>query len=256
MPTLAAAAKPTLVFIHGFLGSPDDWLEVVDALAERYNCLLLTVPERDHRGQAMKDWHALITACAHQWDGLVPDRFTLIGYSLGGRIATALSQTWLARLDALVLEGVHPGLTSAPERRQRRQQDRQWSDRFRIQALGEVLQKWYRQPVFARLSAPQRAERIQARARLDGERMADLLLAASLAGQPDYWTVLAQLPVPLLYISGARDTKFCALAEQLAKHRPSLARQQLPDTGHNCHYETPKSYAALLAQFLTQVPYD
>jgi len=256
MRPLAPPAKPALVFIHGFLGSPSDWLRVVDALAERYVCLLFTVPERDHQDQPLTDWHALITACERQWSDLLPARFTLIGYSLGGRIAQALSQIWLGRLDALVLESAHPGLTTDLERSQRAQRDRQWSTCFRTKKLSDALQRWYRQPVFAGLSEPQREELIQLRAGLDGERMADLLLAASLAGQPDYWNALAQLPMPLLYISGLQDSKFCALAEKLAKHRPGLERQQLPDSGHNCHHNAPKPYAALLAQFLTKVSHD
>ncbi|WP_320822161.1 2-succinyl-6-hydroxy-2,4-cyclohexadiene-1-carboxylate synthase [Reinekea sp.] len=256
MRPLAAPTKPSLVFIHGFLGSPDEWRGVVDALAERFSCLLLTLPECDHQGQPLRTWDTLIAACERRWSALLPARFTLVGYSLGGRIAQALCQNWLDRLEAVVLEGAHPGLTTELERRQRLQQDHQWSHCLRTTPLTEALVLWYRQPVFAGLSAQQRADLVKLRSGLDGERMADLLLAASLAGQPDYWTALAQLPVPLLYISGALDTKFCALAEQLAKHRPGLDRQQLPDSGHNCHHNAPKPYAALLAHFLTQVSHD
>ena len=133
--TVATVAKPTLVFIHGFLGSPDDWLEVVAALDDRYVCLLLTIPERNQQGQALRDWAALIAACEHQWTALLPERFTLIGYSLGGRIAQALSQIWLGRLEALILQGAHPGLGSDLERSQRRRQDRQWSNCFRSEPL-------------------------------------------------------------------------------------------------------------------------
>ena len=112
MSVRGATSKPTLVFIHGFLGRPADWHRVVEQLSERYQCLLLTVPDRDEQGQPLGDWQGLLRACEHHWTALLPHRFTLIGYSLGGRIALALSQTWLTRLEALVLESVHPGLST------------------------------------------------------------------------------------------------------------------------------------------------
>ncbi|MDO7673086.1 MAG: hypothetical protein MUQ43_01540, partial [Reinekea forsetii] len=62
MSVQGAAGKPTLVFIHGFLGRPADWDRVVERLSGRYRCLLLTVPDRDARGQPLGDWQGLIQA--------------------------------------------------------------------------------------------------------------------------------------------------------------------------------------------------
>lgn len=256
MSVQGAAAKPTLVFIHGFLGRPADWHRVVERLSERYRCLLLTVPDRDAQGQPLGDWPGLLQACERHWSALLPARFTLIGYSLGGRIALALSQIWLTRLQALVLESAHPGLSTASARHQRREQDRQWSDALRTKPLAQTLDRWYRQAVFAHLSESERAELIDLRSAQQPDRLADLLSAASLAGQPDYWTQAAQLPRPLLYISGAQDAKYGALARQLAARRAKLTWQQMPNSGHNCHHQSPQVYADLLSSFLTQVPHD
>ena len=256
MSVQGAAGKPTLVFIHGFLGRPADWDRVVERLSGRYRCLLLTVPDRDAQGQPLGDWQGLIQACEHHWTALLPHRFTLIGYSLGGRIALALSQTWLTRLEALVLESAHPGLSTASARHQRREQDRRWADALRTKPLAQTLDRWYRQRVFACLSNTQRAELIDMRRAQQANRLADLLIAASLAGQPDYWTQAAQLPCPLLYISGTQDAKFCALAQYLADRRANLIWQQMPNSGHNCHHQSPQVYADFLSSFLTQVLHD
>jgi len=133
----------------------------------------------------------------------------------------------------VVVEGGHPGLTAEAAREARWLSDARWAQRFRHEPLTDVFNHWYRQPVFAGLSAEQRRELVAIRRDNSGEALAAMLEATSLAGQPDLRPALR------------RCDKFRALGAELAA--PCLL---INDAGHNAHRENPNGTAACLAHIL------
>lgn len=97
---------PVLVLLHGWTVTADlNWFPVFDALGERYRVLAF-----DHRGHGrglrgagrftLEDCAADVLALA---DALGIERFTPVGYSMGGAVAQLLWLHHRERLDALVL---------------------------------------------------------------------------------------------------------------------------------------------------------
>ena len=247
-----AGAGTTLVCLHGFLGDPEEWQPVADHLDPELQVLAPALPGHDGAAPGADDFQALVNALWTRLEPKLPPRFALVGYSLGGRLALALAARYPQRLSALILEGAHPGLTSEPEREQRRRDDGAWADRFVNSPWLEVLDAWYRQPVFADLSEARRHELIQRRSRHNPKHLAATLRAASLADQPDLRPALQALDVPVAYISGARDQKFSAIADMLAEGTPNLQSFKLAGVGHNCHAEAPEAVAAIINQTCKQ----
>jgi 2-succinyl-6-hydroxy-2,4-cyclohexadiene-1-carboxylate synthase len=137
-----------LIFLHGFLGSPEDWKGVVEYLPD-FECRLLEYPFK------------------------IPEEGIVIGYSMGGRIALAAS-------NPKVLLSVHPGLQNEEEKRVRWEQDQRWAARFTNEPLEEVLKDWYRQPLFETLDISSILER---RLQQKGVHLAEILGRESLAHQ-------------------------------------------------------------------------
>ncbi|MFP4245237.1 MAG: 2-succinyl-6-hydroxy-2,4-cyclohexadiene-1-carboxylate synthase [Ectothiorhodospira sp.] len=244
--------RPTLVCLHGFMGRGADWRGVVAALGDAFDCHLPDLPGHDgHLPPWLSAGADFATYCQGAWEALspgLPQRFVLAGYSMGGRIAAALALRHPERIAALVLEGAHPGLEEPTARRERRQQDAVWARRFEHDPWPDLLEDWYRQPVFGDLDTTTRRRFIAARAVHDPRALARVLEAASLADQPDLRPGLAALEVPVFFIAGDRDTRFTALGEDLAARCPGITLVKLQGLGHNCHAQAPEAVAGVLAR--------
>ncbi|QZQ51483.1 2-succinyl-6-hydroxy-2,4-cyclohexadiene-1-carboxylate synthase [Erwinia persicina] len=240
------STRPVLVWLHGFLGSAADWQPV-----QRYfsHWPLLSVDLPGHGGsqaQTVTDFDDLsqrLNATLHFHQ---VDRYWLIGYSLGGRLALYHACRHAGSgLAGLLVEAGHFGLSNPVERRHRRDHDLSWAARFRQQPLGQVLDLWYQQPVFAELTAVERQRLVARRLNNRGEDLAAMLQATSLSAQPDLLPELREKNFPFRYLCGEWDQKFLQLARQAA-----LPPAVIPAAGHNTHLANPLAFAHQLARVL------
>jgi 2-succinyl-6-hydroxy-2,4-cyclohexadiene-1-carboxylate synthase len=145
----------------------------------------------------------------------------------------------------------NPGLADddATARDERRATDEAWADRILTWPEPEIWRAWDAQPV---LSGP-----VQAPPR-DGlpasrETLARALTRFSLAGQPDFRFRLRTWGGPLLWVTGARDAKFEAIARDLAADGVPAAFVTCEDAGHRVPWDNPSAFAGALRAWMTQV---
>ncbi|MGM3186083.1 2-succinyl-6-hydroxy-2,4-cyclohexadiene-1-carboxylate synthase [Musicola paradisiaca] len=243
----ARPGAPWLVILHGLLGSGDDWQPLLPHLAD-WPVLLVDLPghglSRDCRTDGFPDVSRQLNALLAQ-QGI--ETYWLMGYSLGGRIAMYHAcHGDSSGLRGLLVEGGHPGLTTAAEREARALHDAGWAQRFRREPIGQVLADWYRQPVFADLSDAQRAALTERRAHNQGNAVADMLEATSLSRQPLLAEPLCRLNIPFGYLCGSLDNKFQALA---ARYRFRLLT--VDGAGHNAHQANPAAFGARIREFVS-----
>lgn len=245
-----AGRRPWLVWLHGLLGSGQDWQPILPWFSQ-WPQLTLDLPGHGDSARICVDnFAAVSTGLSATLAALGIENYILIGYSLGGRVAlyhACLGQS--QGLRALFVEGAHPGLTDALERRQRLTSDTAWVQRFCTQPMAQVLADWYRQPVFADLTPAERAALVDLRADNAGPPLAQMFAATSLARQPDLLPLVRQLRVPFGYLCGQRDTKFSALARSM--HLPLTP---IAGAGHNAHRAAPAAFARALRTLLD--PFD
>lgn len=238
--------------LHGFLGDPEEWQPVIAALPTEFRVHTPVLPGHDGAPPPAQRFAALVHALWARLAAELPSRFVLVGYSLGGRLALALAAQHPQRVSALVLEGAHPGLPTDAERQARLAHDASWAERFVDTPWPEVLDAWYRQPVFADLSELRRQTLVQRRMRHQPQHLAATLRAASLGRQPDLLPTLKALEIPIAYISGARDKKFSGIADMLATEVPNLRPFRLKGVGHNCHAEAPEAVARIIQRICAE----
>ncbi len=239
-----------LVLLHGLLGDGNDWQPVIDRLPG-HHCIALDLPGHgQHHELLVNDFEQ-----SHQWlcrelasRGI--ERYLLVGYSLGGRLALYHASREPVGLLGLLLENCHPGLP-AVERAARIAHDESWAGRFEREPLADVLEDWYRQGVFADLDEAARARQIARRLGNDGKAVATMLRATSLGKQRDLASWLAQGGLPVTYVSGKRDHKFHQLACLMASQHRKINHLEL-DGGHNLHAHQPEAFARLLAEWVNQ----
>ena len=243
-------SKPTLVLLHGFLGSANDWSTLIGQLPD-CDCIALNLPGHgdacEQRLNQMADFPRWLNQQLQQRD---ISNYHLLGYSLGGRLALQFAATQPVGLQSLVLENAHPGLSSVEERKTRASADARWARQFYREPLTEVLAAWYQQPVFADLSPIERTSLIAERSQNNAAQLAHMLCCCSLAKQADLQTWLQDTSLPVLYLCGKQDLKFKAIGAQLAAQSVAVTQQTLAG-GHNLHRANPESMAAAIRQWLT-----
>ncbi|MFU9136826.1 2-succinyl-6-hydroxy-2,4-cyclohexadiene-1-carboxylate synthase [Erwinia tasmaniensis] len=238
--------RPVLVWLHGFLGSGAEWLSVQHYFPDSPQLSIDLPAHGGSRAQRVAGFEQLSERLTATLRFHRVKRYWLIGYSLGGRVALYHAcRHGGSDLLGLTVEGGHVGLTTDEERQQRRENDRAWAKRFRQQPLERTLDGWYRQPVFADLREPERQALIALRRNNHPQALAEMLMATSLAVQPDLRPDIAQLTCPLQYLCGEQDRRFSALAEQA-----DIPYETLPAAGHNAHRANPQAFARRLAQRL------
>lgn len=236
-----------MVLLHGFLGDHRDWPE---ALGQQFDCLALDLP-----GHGLSRSVPLCQVPA--FDEVIQlilntlayhriERFHLLGYSLGGRIALHLahhlSQHEPDRLLSFTLESAHPGLQDPTERTARLASDASWHRRMAEEAPEQWLDSWYRQGVFADLNPAARDALVAARRDNDPAALAALYLGTSLGHQADLRDLTLRCPVQL--ITGALDPKFTELARHWC--RPGWQHHIIDHAGHNVHRARPDAFLATL----------
>ena len=76
-------------------------------------------------------------------------------------------------------------------------------------------------------------------------------LAAALRGLgtgslPSLWPRLSELRVPVDLVVGGRDTKFRAIAEEMAQELPRARLTVVAGAGHAVHWEDPEAVASVI----------
>ncbi|OBU26644.1 2-succinyl-6-hydroxy-2,4-cyclohexadiene-1-carboxylate synthase [Photobacterium kishitanii] len=257
-----SVSQPTLVFLHGLLGNGRDWRYVISQLAATQQCITIDLP--GHGLSAFVNAEMTTEAIDGGFEAIhqaliatlkqrgVGD-YVLIGYSMGARLAMyhacalanhSISSVNSPRLMKVLLEGGHFGLP-VTERESRYQHDQRWAARFAQQPLVEVLQDWYQQPVFSSLTVAQQQALVVKRSDNLGSGIAQMMLATSLAKQPQLLPQLQQLSLPIHYLCGERDIKFCQLASACG-----LNVTVIDNAGHNIHIEQPIAFTTALLAFL------
>ncbi|MDC9592473.1 2-succinyl-6-hydroxy-2,4-cyclohexadiene-1-carboxylate synthase [Xenorhabdus sp. IM139775] len=247
-----------LVWLHGLLGTGDDWLPAV-AACHQHPSLVVDLPGHGRSANVnltggFAQMSALLNATLSEYQ--IRD-YWLIGYSLGGRIAMYHAiygkpdygkpdYSKNSALQGLLVEGGNPGLFSRRERDRRLQHDQHWAQRFRREPMRSVLADWYQQPVFADLTAAQREQFIHLRSQNSGNGIADMLEKTSLGHQPWLVPALQQLSIPFSYLCGENDRKFQHIAQ-----RYTLPLNTIPQVGHNAHYGDPVAFSSAVNHFLS-----
>jgi 2-succinyl-6-hydroxy-2,4-cyclohexadiene-1-carboxylate synthase len=236
-----------VVLLHGFTHTGASWDPVVAALGERYRAL---APDIRGHGSAADRAPASLEAVLDDLTELAPDSFTLVGYSMGGRLAlhAALAPALRARVDRLVLIGASPGLAEPAERDARRLADERLADEVDQMTIEQFAERWARTPVLAG-QPPQVAAAIHAdRLRNQPRGLAGALRGLGTGALPSLWDRLPEVRAPAALIVGERDEKFRAIAGEMAGGLPDASVVVIPGTGHAVHLEAPAGVAAVIEQ--------
>jgi 2-succinyl-6-hydroxy-2,4-cyclohexadiene-1-carboxylate synthase len=235
-----------VVLLHGFGGTRRAFDAVVEHLAPtRYLPLALDLP--GHGSERAAESPITFAACVEHVLTRSSDRFTLCGYSMGGRVALHVALSAPERVERLVLVACSPGIEDPAERHSRVEADERLATELEEEPYEQFIERWRTQPLFAN-DPPE----VGALAREDQRRNDPTALAAVLRGigtgkMRPLWSRLAQLEMPVVVLVGDRDSKFTALGRRMVD-LISDSELVIAAGGHGLLHENPAALGRVIDQ--------
>jgi 2-succinyl-6-hydroxy-2,4-cyclohexadiene-1-carboxylate synthase len=223
--------------LSGFLGLPSDWngMSFEKQLEHREIIPKPSLREwAEHFNQNIKN------------DGA--EKRVLIGYSMGGRLAMHALIDEPSLWHAAVIVSSHPGLIDHKERLARQIQDIKWAERFEKEPWQNVMREWNAQEVFAGSSGFERFEHDYSR-----HSLSKILQHFSLGRQENLRSKLHHLSVPVLYVSGQKDLRYCALANECAQNNSNAKLWIAPEAGHRVPWQQSIAFQQQVTNFMKEV---
>ena len=233
-----------LVLLHGFTNTGASWAPVIARLPESYRPVAPDIRGHGAASEAQPvTLEAVIGDIARATDA---PRFSLAGYSMGGRIALHAALALGDRVERLALIGASPGIADPVERAQRRAADEALADSVERSEIDAFAQRWAATPVLAGISDDVAAAAFEDRLRSTPAGLARALRGLGTGALPSLWDRLEELTLPVRLIVGERDQKFRAIAERMAARLPAATVTVIPGAGHAAHLEKPELVAGAI----------
>ena len=249
----------TLVLCHGFTGSTKTWYPVVEQLPQHIRVIAVDLIGHGQSAAPQDSCHysmeAQVELLKVLFKELQLDTFTLVGYSMGGRVALSYAVQYPEHIEQLILESASPGLSNVEERNVRKQSDDALAEKIMQNGVPSFVEKWENIPLFA--SQKRLSEDVQKQIRNERLGQSAIGLANSLRGMgtgvmPALWDKLATLVVPVTLITGALDEKFIMLNNKMVNLLPNAKHMIIPEVGHAIHVENPIKFATIVKELISQ----
>ena len=239
----------TVVLLHGFGGTRRAWDGVAARLdPERYLPLALDLPGHGARAaQGADGGLPSFSGCVESVLVQAPERFTLGGYSLGGRIALHVALAAPERVTRLVLVSTSPGIEDTAERAARRERDERLARRLEEEPFERFIADWRGQALFAEDPPYVTAHASALMRRNQPRSLAAALRGLGAGAMEPLWSRLGELAMPVDLLAGARDGRYVAISRRAANAIPD-GRLAVLDGGHVLPLENPDGVAGVLGQ--------
>lgn len=249
--------KPVLLMLHGFTGSNKTFQESITHLEKHFS---IVAP--DLLGHGKTDSPDEIAR--YSIERIVEDLVTILqelkimqcfvlGYSMGGRVATAFASAYPEMVRGLILVSSSPGLAQKDLQESRVQADNRLADMLESEGIRSFVDYWEKLALFA--SQEVLSDELKKRIRLERLAQNPNGLAMSLRGmgtgkQPSYWNHLADFTFPVLLMTGSLDEKFEKIAQEMQQLLPNSTHVTVQNAGHAVYLEQPNIFISQLTNWL------
>ncbi|KAM3241842.1 hypothetical protein ACQJBY_054524 [Aegilops geniculata] len=268
-----------VLFLHGFLGTSEDWTPMMKALSPSARVIAVDLPghgesqilQRDDENfnqisltiQSVAD--LLLKLICNITDGEV----VVVGYSMGARIALQMILNENHKISGAVLISGSPGLRHEASRRRRTAIDKSRAQFLLTYGLECFIKTWYSGKMWTSLREHPQFDSL-VRTRRKHSNITDLskvLADSSIGRQKSLWEDLKHLEKPVLIVAGEKDVKFKEIAERMCSETREYGEREVdcrsnqelcemivvPESGHAVHVENPLPLVRALRKFLVRL---
>lgn len=253
------ADAPVIVFLHGFMGQANAWHCMMESLAGNFHSIAFDLPghgaslfknsERLEQLRGMEDAADLIL---QDLSALGVNRFSLYGYSMGGRVAQHIALGAPARIEKLILESASFGIADAAQRATRLQQDQGLMANIKTKEdFSAFLTQWYHLPLFQSLrGTPHISTLITDKINHPVAEYHRALNLLSVGGHSFLADGLSKCRLPIYYFCGAQDEAYVQTAREIKKMLPEMTVKIFKNASHNIHIQQPQEIVSAIRKIL------
>ncbi|MFA3783771.1 2-succinyl-6-hydroxy-2,4-cyclohexadiene-1-carboxylate synthase [Melioribacteraceae bacterium 4301-Me] len=246
-----------VIMIHGFGGNANDWNFIFKKLPDNFFYVAVDLighgKSASPKNPKYYSAEAIVNQLKSIFDILQLDKFILIGYSMGGRVALSYVSKYPDQIIALILESTSPGIINKNERIKRLNFDKQLSKSITKNNLKNFFADWYKQPIFSSLAkntAVDLNKLISGKLKSSATGLKNILTEFSPGTMPSYWSLLKKINFPVLLLNGSIDKKYNSINKRALKLLKYGTHKVIKGAGHNSHLEKPEDFIKFVNQFL------
>ena len=250
-------SKKTILFLHGFTGSSNDWREIVQKINKRFNKIGLDLAGHGKSSSPSSENYyraeSLINQIAQVIIHLRLKEIILCGYSMGGRAAIHFTAANPDLVKGLILESASPGIKNEKDRNARKKSDEELAAFIENNSLEDFAAMWLDQELFGtlrRFSNDKLKRMKEERAKNSKIGLANSLRGFGTGVMPYVGNELTKLKIPTILITGGLDDKFTRINQNFKKIFPSAKHKIISTAGHNTHLEEPKKFIDIVNGYL------
>ena len=251
--------KDTVLLLHGFTGSLEDWRDIYTNLDEKFNYVGI-----DLIGHGKSDSpsnieyykaESLVSQIQNILDQLSIDKVIILGYSMGGRVALNFAVSHPQKIKGLILESTSAGIKNEKDRIERIESDEELASYIEENGTEKFAERWMDQDIFntQRRFSDEKLQKIKRRIAQNSKRgLANTLRGFGTGKMPYFAENLNSIKCPVLLISGELDTKYCELNSELEKKFSNAKNAVIKNAGHNTHLEEKERFVRAANHLLKQ----
>lgn len=248
----------SIILLHGFTGSHSTWDRLSKKLVgEHYFLVLPDLPghgrSADTSGMSIDQISDSLIAIL---DDLKITKASILGYSMGARIALNLAIRYPGRARSLILESGTPGIRDDAERQKRRLDDGFLAEDIKRRGLNWFVDYWENLGMFAsQKSLDERTRQMIRNERLTNSPigLASSLEASGAGVMLPMWSKLGEVLVPVLLLVGEKDEKYVSIAKEMKRELSGKSSLfVIRNSGHAPHIENYLEFEKVVANFLQE----
>jgi 2-succinyl-6-hydroxy-2,4-cyclohexadiene-1-carboxylate synthase len=254
------ASKKTILFLHGFTGSSNDWKDVVQKIDKRFNKTAVDLIGHGKSSSPTSVNYYMGDSLTNQIElvinHLIIKEVILCGYSIGGRIALNFAIAKPNMVKGLILESASAGIKNQKEKEARKKSDEELATYIENNSLEDFAAMWLDQELFGtlrRFSNNKLKAIKEEKAKNSKIGLANTLRGFGTGVMPYLASELVKLKIPTFLITGGLDDKFTQINLSLKKLSPSVKHKIISTSGHNTHLEEPKKFIDAVNGFLSSL---
>ena len=258
--SISDKAKDTIIFLHGFTGSLNDWEKISSQFNGDYNIYAI-----DLIGHGKIDSPNEISKylTSSQIDQLfrtisliTKDKIILAGYSMGGRLALSFSTVYPEMLKGLILESTAAGIVDEYLREERRKKDEELANFILNNPIEKFVDYWMNLDIFStQKNLPEEILLKLKKDKLKNNKtgLANSLLGFSIGIMPPLFEKLKEINIKTLLITGELDKKYTNINNEMLKLFSAGKHAIIKNAGHNIHLEKPEIFYNVINNYLKEL---
>ncbi|NMB81464.1 MAG: 2-succinyl-6-hydroxy-2,4-cyclohexadiene-1-carboxylate synthase [Ignavibacteria bacterium] len=247
-----------VIFLHGFTGNANDWNFIFDKLPSPF--LPVAIDLIGHGKSSSPDNPKYYTneAIICQLNKIIKllelDKFIIVGYSMGGRVALSYSIRYNRNILGAIFESSTAGIQDFNQRKERVELDFLLSEKIKLEGIEKFLEYWFSIPLFESLKDINNLEEVKNQRTTNNViGLSNMLAGFSTGLMPDYWDRIKEIQFPVLLVSGQVDEKFTGINSKMAGIIPNCRHEIIANCGHNTHLENPELFTKFVRDFLISI---